>query len=345
MTDRMPPAGPAVDDAVLAAVAEGRHSDPHSVLGQHGFDLAGTAGSHTVIRTRRPLADRVDGRPRRRRRAAARARRARDLGRAPARSGPVGYRVRAPLRRRPSWTSDDPYRFAPTIGELDLHLIGEGRHEQLWQVLGAHHREHWGASGGVRGTAFTVWAPHARAVRVVGDFNRWDGAGARDAHAWAPPASGSCSCPTSSPARSTSSSSSPHAGDWVMKADPMARLGRGRRRRPRRSSSVSSLRLGRRRLDGASRVDEPARRPDERLRAAPRLVAAGPRLPRRRRPAHRVRRLAGLHARRVHAPRGAPVRRVVGLPGHRATSRPPRGSAAPTTCGTSSTGCTRPASA
>jgi len=62
---------------------------------------------------------------------------------------------------------DDPYRHLPTIGELDLHLIGEGRHEQLWQVLGARPRG--------TGTAFTVWAPNARGVRVVGDFNFWDG--------------------------------------------------------------------------------------------------------------------------------------------------------------------------
>jgi 1,4-alpha-glucan branching enzyme len=66
---------------------------------------------------------------------------------------------------------EDPYRFPPTIGELDLHLVGEGRHEELWTRLGAHVRE----VEGVRGTAFAVWAPAARAVSVVGDFNVWDG--------------------------------------------------------------------------------------------------------------------------------------------------------------------------
>ena len=64
---------------------------------------------------------------------------------------------------------DDPYRFGPTIGELDLHLIGEGRHERLWSVLGAHPRVHQG----VEGVAFAVWAPNARGVRVVGDFTGW----------------------------------------------------------------------------------------------------------------------------------------------------------------------------
>jgi 1,4-alpha-glucan branching enzyme len=66
---------------------------------------------------------------------------------------------------------DDPYRFWPTIGDLDIHLFAEGRHEQLWRALGARPMTHQG----VAGTAFTVWAPNARAVRVVGDFTSWDG--------------------------------------------------------------------------------------------------------------------------------------------------------------------------
>src|SRR5262249_14711098 len=69
------------------------------------------------------------------------------------------------------FTLEDPYSFAPTLGELDLHLIAEGRHEQLYDKLGAHVRKHQG----VTGTAFAVWAPAARAVSVVGDFNSWDG--------------------------------------------------------------------------------------------------------------------------------------------------------------------------
>ncbi|MEP7159612.1 MAG: 1,4-alpha-glucan branching protein GlgB [Dermatophilaceae bacterium] len=70
---------------------------------------------------------------------------------------------------------DDPYRFLPTLGEVDLHLIGEGRHEQLWTVLGSHLRTYPGEMGEVNGTSFAVWAPNARAIRVVGDFNTWDG--------------------------------------------------------------------------------------------------------------------------------------------------------------------------
>ncbi|KXK61005.1 glycogen-branching enzyme [Micromonospora rosaria] len=60
---------------------------------------------------------------------------------------------------------DDPYRHPPTLGELDLHLIAEGRHERLWEALGAR--------VGDDGVAFAVWAPNARGVRVVGDFTGW----------------------------------------------------------------------------------------------------------------------------------------------------------------------------
>ncbi|MER5973854.1 1,4-alpha-glucan branching enzyme [Streptomyces sp. NPDC002055] len=67
----------------------------------------------------------------------------------------------------------DPYRFLPALGDLDLHLIGEGRHEQLWHALGARPMAHQG----VAGTRFTVWAPNARGVRVTGDFTAWDGTG------------------------------------------------------------------------------------------------------------------------------------------------------------------------
>jgi 1,4-alpha-glucan branching enzyme len=60
--------------------------------------------------------------------------------------------------------------FPPTLGEMDLHLFGEGKHERIYEKLGAHATTHQGK----RGVAFAVWAPNAKSVSVVGDFNGWD---------------------------------------------------------------------------------------------------------------------------------------------------------------------------
>ena len=65
---------------------------------------------------------------------------------------------------------EDPYRFGPVLGEIDEHLIGEGAHRRLWHVLGAHTIEHEGQAG----VHFAVWAPNARRVSVIGDFNGWN---------------------------------------------------------------------------------------------------------------------------------------------------------------------------
>jgi 1,4-alpha-glucan branching enzyme len=65
---------------------------------------------------------------------------------------------------------DDPYRFGPVLGELDLHLMNEGTHLELADRLGAHVQVHERAQG----VAFAVWAPGARRVSVVGNFNRWN---------------------------------------------------------------------------------------------------------------------------------------------------------------------------
>src|SRR5690606_15847061 len=65
----------------------------------------------------------------------------------------------------------EPWGLWPGLGERGLDLVGEGRHERLWTALGARVMCHQG----VEGTAFAVWAPAARSVRVVGDWNGWDG--------------------------------------------------------------------------------------------------------------------------------------------------------------------------
>ncbi len=66
---------------------------------------------------------------------------------------------------------EDPYRFGPLLGDVDAHLIAEGTHRKLWQALGSHRR----TIDGTDGVGFAVWAPNARRVSVVGDFNAWDG--------------------------------------------------------------------------------------------------------------------------------------------------------------------------
>jgi 1,4-alpha-glucan branching enzyme len=90
---------------------------------------------------------------------------------------PADYRLRVDYGQDKVYEVDDPYRWLPTLGEIDLHLIGEGRHEFLWTVLGAHVRSYDTPIGSVTGTSFAVWAPNARGVRVSGDFDHWSGAG------------------------------------------------------------------------------------------------------------------------------------------------------------------------
>lgn len=152
--------------AAWDAVVDGAHYDPHSVLGMH------TQGDGFVMRVRRPLARTVtmqlaDG-------SLAVAEHANNgLWEAHTTAPQRGYVVIAEYESGPEWVTEDPYSFVPTLGEVDLHLIAEGRHEELWRVLGSRALCH----EGVDGVAFAVWAPHARAVRVVGAFNDWDGRG------------------------------------------------------------------------------------------------------------------------------------------------------------------------
>jgi 1,4-alpha-glucan branching enzyme len=81
------------------------------------------------------------------------------------------YRLRIENHDGHQWEEEDVYRFAPMLGDMDLHLIGEGNHFEKYRILGAHVREHEGVSG----VGFAVWAPAAERVSVVGNFNHWDG--------------------------------------------------------------------------------------------------------------------------------------------------------------------------
>jgi 1,4-alpha-glucan branching enzyme len=84
---------------------------------------------------------------------------------------PLDYELEVRYPAGDTYRLHDPYSFLPTIGELDTHLAGEGRHEELYERLGAHPR----VLNGVAGVAFAVWAPNAASASVVGDFNGWDG--------------------------------------------------------------------------------------------------------------------------------------------------------------------------
>ncbi|MGM1065697.1 1,4-alpha-glucan branching protein GlgB [Saccharothrix sp. Mg75] len=147
----------APDPGVVDRLLAGEHDNPHQVLGAHPRP----AGA--VVRALQPGAVAVtvltgDGE----RFALGRLRDGLFSGVVPVRLLDHRFEV---VRPDGVELVEDPYRWLPTVGELDLHLIGEGRHERLWEVLGAHPR----VLGGVAGTAFAVWAPGARGVRVLPD--------------------------------------------------------------------------------------------------------------------------------------------------------------------------------
>jgi 1,4-alpha-glucan branching enzyme len=140
-------------------------ADPHRVLGAHEADDGGV-----VVRTYRPDARAVRVHPGG---VEAQLKDPAGLWEAllPKATLPLEYELEVEYPDGATYTVRDPYAFLPTVGDLDLHLIGEGRLEQLYAKLGAHVTE----LDGVAGTAFAVWAPNARSVSVVGDFNSWDG--------------------------------------------------------------------------------------------------------------------------------------------------------------------------
>lgn len=158
----------AFDAGLAQAAAEammGRLTDPFSLLGPHGSEQG------TVVRTFQPdaeaveLVDRATGEP---------------LGRLEHFQDGlwIGRLERDALYLlRITWPgggvqeTEDPYSFGLIVGDLDLYLLGEGRHWRLADAFGAHPR----TIEGVEGVAFSVWAPNARRVSVVGEFNQWDG--------------------------------------------------------------------------------------------------------------------------------------------------------------------------
>ena len=159
---------PSSTDALQAAfdaIVRGSHRDPFSVLGSH------REGEQTVVRTFQPQATAVALIDRNGEVLGSMTRAHQDglfVGSMP--DGKRRYRFRITAGRH-RYETEDPYRFVSSLGELDLHLIGEGTHRRLYDKLGAHVQRHMG----VRGVQFAVWAPNASRVSVIGDFNDWDG--------------------------------------------------------------------------------------------------------------------------------------------------------------------------
>jgi 1,4-alpha-glucan branching enzyme len=153
------------DFGAVDAIIHARHGDPFAILGPH--DCAGGC----AVRTFQPGATAVEVL-------------AADSDRVLATldsidpagfwSGvmpsAVPYRLRITARDDVRVT-EDPYAFGPSLGEVDIYLLAEGRHREIGRALGAHVT----TQNGIMGTRFAVWAPNARRVSVVGTFNRWDG--------------------------------------------------------------------------------------------------------------------------------------------------------------------------
>jgi 1,4-alpha-glucan branching enzyme len=151
----------------ISALIEGDNGDPFGLLGPHLEEPAGI-----VVRCFHPTARQVwvidpsgeelaELTPR---------------GETGFFSGAIGTRERAPYRLRIAFPArtveiEDPYRFPPFLGDLDLHLLAEGTHLRLYEKLGAQLIE----MEGLAGVSFAVWAPNARRVSVIGNFNDWDG--------------------------------------------------------------------------------------------------------------------------------------------------------------------------
>jgi 1,4-alpha-glucan branching enzyme len=155
-----------IDPQPLRRFLQLKHAQPHDILGPHQVD------GNVIIRAFRPDAEKVElligsRRPQP-------MERIHDAGLfeilLPVESVP-SYRLKAYYPQDQSFVFRDPYAFPPTLGDLDLHLFAEGKHESIYHKLGSHVRR----VNRIRGVSFAVWAPHAEGISVVGNFNGWDG--------------------------------------------------------------------------------------------------------------------------------------------------------------------------
>lgn len=157
----------------LAALARGLHADPFAVLGPHEARVDGKDG--VIVRAFRPFAAHLHVRlwPDTERHEMTRVdpEGVFEVFLAGARRATLDYRLVATWTDASEVEWDDPYRYGPVLTDFDLHLLGEGTHVRAYDRLGARVMSH----GEQRGVHFAVWAPNARRVSVVGDWNGWDG--------------------------------------------------------------------------------------------------------------------------------------------------------------------------
>ena len=233
---------------------------------------------------------------------------------------PLSYHFRMTYVDGTTWERGDPYRFLPTLGDVDLHLFNEGTHRRLWKKLGAHVR----VIDGVAGVSFAVWAPNARRVSVVGEFCAWDGRVFPDAHARRVGRVGAVHSRIEPGAlykfEMLTREGAIASQDGSVRVQDGAAAGHGRRS----SQSEDSYAWGDETWIDARRVADPVRAPmsiyEVHLGSWARVPEDGESVAdvsRDRAATRRARRTARLHARRVAAGDGASVLRLVGLSGQR----------------------------
>jgi 1,4-alpha-glucan branching enzyme len=153
------------DRGAIEAVVHARHGDPFALLGPHPVE------GGIAVRTFIPNVDSVEVVARDTGLSIGSLKRVNEAGFWAATFAQVPpYRFHVTIGDT-SFETEDPYSFPPLLGDMDIYLLAEGRHRDFASILGSHVTE----IDGVTGTRFAVWAPNARRVSVVGDFNFWDG--------------------------------------------------------------------------------------------------------------------------------------------------------------------------
>ncbi len=157
----------------LQQIVNASHGDPHTVLGMHEIELEGKPC--IVVRVINPQAKSVtviDDKYRSRRYPMERIH-ADGLFECviPTRKKWFKYLLEFEGYENNTWETYDPYSFPPGISDMDIYLFNQGTHYNIYEKLGANPM----VMDGVEGVLFGVWAPNAKRVSVIGEFNSWDG--------------------------------------------------------------------------------------------------------------------------------------------------------------------------